>query len=224
MAAVYLDLYCERVAPGLWGEPLNTVTNLGFLLAAALLLRRYRVAYDGDLRRGWDRLLLIALLATIGLGSSLWHLTAQGWAMWADVLPILAFISVYLLVFLVRIAGLGPLPALGLFLVYHAFNSGMQAALPADTLNGSIFYLPTWIALVLMTGYLKLHADPRWRPHAQATALLLISLAFRTMDRAVCGVWPVGTHFLWHLLNAWLLYLLVRAALDAGRSTVPASS
>ena len=30
----YVDGYCERVAPGLWGEPLNAVTNLAFVLAA----------------------------------------------------------------------------------------------------------------------------------------------------------------------------------------------
>ncbi len=214
---MYLDLYCERTAPGLWGEPLNTLTNLGFLLAAYLLFRRYRAQYGGDLHRGWDRLLLIALLAAIGLGSGLWHLTAQSWAMWADVLPILIFISVYLLVFLVRMAGLGPISALGLFLLYHAVNSGVQAALPADTLNGSIFYLPTWTCLALMTGYLALRGDPRWRPHAQAAVLFLVSLAFRTADLAVCTVWPLGTHFLWHLLNAWLLYLLVRVALDTGQ-------
>ena len=39
--------------------------------------------------------------------------------MLADVLPIAGFISVFLLVFLVRVAGLGRLPALSLFLLYH---------------------------------------------------------------------------------------------------------
>jgi hypothetical protein len=30
----YVDGYCERVAPGLWGEPLNAVSNIAFLVAA----------------------------------------------------------------------------------------------------------------------------------------------------------------------------------------------
>ncbi len=32
-----LDFYCERVAPGLWGEPLNAISNGAFWLAALWL-------------------------------------------------------------------------------------------------------------------------------------------------------------------------------------------
>jgi hypothetical protein len=40
-----------------------------------------------------------------------------------------------------------------------------------------------------------------------------MSLIFRSIDMAVCPELPLGTHFLWHLLNAVVLYLLLRAAL-----------
>ncbi len=33
-----IDLYCERLGPGLWAEPLNAVTNLAFILAGILLI------------------------------------------------------------------------------------------------------------------------------------------------------------------------------------------
>jgi hypothetical protein len=33
----YVDNYCERVAPGLWGEPANALTNVAFLIACGLL-------------------------------------------------------------------------------------------------------------------------------------------------------------------------------------------
>ncbi|MEV7092760.1 hypothetical protein AB0M80_07920 [Amycolatopsis sp. NPDC051045] len=32
----YVDGYCERVAPGLWGEPLDSLSNFAFLVAAVL--------------------------------------------------------------------------------------------------------------------------------------------------------------------------------------------
>jgi hypothetical protein len=211
----YLDIYCERTAPGLWQEPLNTLTNLGFLIAAALLLRLYLRVYRGRQAQGWDRLLLIILLAAIGVGSGLWHLTAERWAMLADVLPIAGFISVFLLVFLLRIAGLGFLPALSLFLLYHAVNWGVQASLPPDFLNGSVFYLPTWMALVVMTFWLALKGHAQWQSYAWASGLFLVSLSLRTGDQAWCDTLPMGTHFIWHLLNALLLYLLVRALLQA---------
>ncbi len=210
-----LDLYCERTAPGLWQEPLNTLTNLGFLLAAALLLRHYLQVFRGRHDQGWDRLLLIALLAAIGVGSGLWHLTAERWAMLADVLPITAFISLFLLVFLVRLAGLGLLPTLSLFLLYHGVNWATQAVLPPDFLNGSVFYLPTWMALLLMTFWLAHKGYAQWQGYAWASGLFLVSLSLRTVDQAWCGVLPMGTHFVWHLLNALLLYLLVRGLLQS---------
>ncbi|POR43042.1 ceramidase domain-containing protein [Methylobacterium sp. V23] len=43
-------------------------------------------------------------------------------------------------------------------------------------------------------------------------ALFAISLGFRTLDRAVCPVWPLGTHAVWHLLNAGVLYGLIAVA------------
>jgi hypothetical protein len=45
------------------------------------------------------------------------------------------------------------------------------------------------------------------------TIVFLLSFTVRTLDAEVCSVLPVGTHFLWHLLNAILLYILVRAAI-----------
>jgi hypothetical protein len=46
-----------------------------------------------------------------------------------------------------------------------------------------------------------------------AAALFFVSLAFRTVDRAICGVFPLGAHFVWHLLNAVVLWLLLKTAI-----------
>ena len=32
-----VDNYCERLAPGFWGEPINAFTNLAFLIAAIII-------------------------------------------------------------------------------------------------------------------------------------------------------------------------------------------
>ncbi|WP_349367359.1 hypothetical protein [Salinarimonas sp.] len=56
-------------------------------------------------------------------------------------------------------------------------------------------------------------------PHEAGTALLVAaavfatSLVFRSIDVAICGWLPMGTHFLWHVLNAVVLFVLVRAAI-----------
>ncbi len=40
---------------------------------------------------------------------------------------------------------------------------------------------------------------------AIGAGLLIVSLTFRTLDGPLCDSLPVGTHFLWHLLNATML-------------------
>ena len=44
-----------------------------------------------------------------------------------------------------------------------------------------------------------------------AAAVFLASVVCRSVDRAVCDAFPVGTHFVWHLLNSVVLYLSMRA-------------
>lgn len=51
-----------------------------------------------------------------------------------------------------------------------------------------------------------------------------MSLTMRSIDNALCGSLPLGTHWLWHLLNALVLYLLLRAAASGERPAVTASS
>ena len=208
----YIDLYCERTAAGLWGEPLNALTNLAFLLAAWRLWRS-----EVWRRGGADLRLLVLLLAAIGIGSGVWHFTAQRWAMWADVLPIMFFIGVYVLVFLSRVARLsGGMTAI-LFLLFLAVHGGLAWTVPRDALNGSVLYLPAVAAVWLMPAYLRFTERPEWRPFALAAGLLALSVGLRSVDRFLCAALPTGTHFLWHLLNAAVLYLLLRAGFSASR-------
>jgi hypothetical protein len=41
----------------------------------------------------------------------------------------------------------------------------------------------------------------------------MLSFTARTLDAKLCTAFPIGTHFMWHLLNAVLLYILVRIAI-----------
>ena len=197
--------YCERTSDGFWGEPFNAITNLAFIIAALLLVVRFS-RLRLPMHRAFDVLLLISLLFAIGVGSFLWHTLATPWSAWADVIPILLFISVYLLAYLIRIAAFGWLPVLGGFVLFHLFNTGLQMLLPADTLNGSIFYLPTLVALLMMGLYSRHRQHPEAGGLLFAGGLFILSVLLRTLDFTLCALWPVGTHFIWHLLNAYLLF------------------
>jgi len=57
-----------------------------------------------------------------------------------------------------------------------------------------------------------------------AVMIFTVSLALRTIDLAACETFPVGTHFLWHLLNAAVLYVLLRTAIKESGSETAASA
>ncbi|MBT6284482.1 MAG: hypothetical protein HOI96_04805, partial [Rhodospirillaceae bacterium] len=50
-----------------------------------------------------------------------------------------------------------------------------------------------------------------------AAAIFAASLTFRTVDAPICAAVPIGTHFMWHLLNGCVLFIVVRALVLFGR-------
>lgn len=69
--------YCERTGPGLWAEPLNAVSNLAFVVAAVVVLRRLR-RIAAPAAPVSVVVLLVGLLPVIGVGSFIFH-TVAGW-------------------------------------------------------------------------------------------------------------------------------------------------
>ncbi|MEO1767090.1 ceramidase domain-containing protein [Thiobacter aerophilum] len=205
----YLPQYCERAQSGGLGEPVNTLTNLAFFLAAWWLWR------SPAWRGGPAIRLLVVLVAVIGAGSTLWHAIAQPWALWFDVLPIAVFMGVYLWLCLKNVAGFAPSTAAGLFTGFVAVEGVMAWLMPPDLLNGVGFYLPAVAALFTMGGWLAASGQRAGRALLGAAWLMLAAIGARLMDWAVCNFLPVGSHFLWHLLAAAALYLLVRATVPA---------
>jgi hypothetical protein len=196
-----VDGYCERLGPGLWAEPLNAVTNLAFILAAAVMWPRVR---------GIGRV-LAAILAMIGIGSGLFHTVAQVWAGLADVVPIALFILFYLYAVNRHVWGLGPRAALVgtvLFVPYAALATPLlQALVPG--LGGSAAYASVDVLIWLYALALVRRAPATARGLALGAAILALSIAARAADMPLCAVWPYGTHFLWHLLNALMLGLMI---------------
>ncbi|MFO1105589.1 MAG: ceramidase domain-containing protein [Amaricoccus sp.] len=211
-----VNLYCERTDAGFWSEPVNALSNAAFLVAALVCWRMF-----GD-RRDPGARLLVLLLAAIGVGSFLFHTVAEAWAGLADVLPILVFVLLYLGLATVRFFGLpvwaGAVAAAS-FLPFAALVSGLATRLFGG-LNGSEGYLPVLVALALYALALRRRAPATAGRLAMGAGLFAISLGFRTLDADLCPVFPLGTHFLWHLLNAvllgWMIATLVRHEARSG--------
>ncbi len=210
-----IDLYCERTEPSFWSEPANALTNAAFLIAAAAALWCWR---RGGGRDG-AALALTGVVAGVGAGSFTFHTVATRGALYADVIPIAVFIYGYLLLALRRFLGL---PLAGAAAVLFAYIAGAQALswlAPPRALNGSIDYVPALVALIAVA----CAARGRRRGLGLAALIFTVSLALRSVDLAVCDAFPLGTHFMWHLLNAAVLYVLLRTAMiGTAKETAPA--
>ncbi len=202
-----VDGYCERLTPGYWAEPVNAVTNMAFLVAAALMWRRTEGL---PLAR-----VMVLVLAAIGVGSYLFHTHANRATGVMDVIPIVLFILLYIFAASRDFLGLAPWQA-GLatlaFLPYAAATVPLWAMIPG--LGSSAGYAPVPVLILFYAWLLRTRAPATARGLATGAGLLVLSLVFRTLDEPLCGVWPVGTHFLWHLLNAvmlgWMINVYVR--------------
>ncbi len=197
-----IDIYCERTGPAFWAEPINALTNLCFLLAALILYVQAR--QNRGLSK--DTGLLIALIVAIGIGSALFHTYATRTAMLADVLPIFFFQLAFLVIFSRQVIGLSHVMTFRLFMVYVLLTI-LSGYVPRDWLNGSLSYLPAFLFLLGFGIYHAGFAREKSRLLLIASGIFLLSLTFRSVDLLLCSRFEIGTHFLWHVLNAVVLYL-----------------
>jgi hypothetical protein len=230
----HVFLYCERgTNEALWAEPINAISNAGFFLAALifwqLLLWRPRE------ERSADHYLFVALVFLIGLGSLAFHLYADEGTALADVIPIALFMLVYLGFALNRFLGVPPgwtvliavlfTGLVGAAMHVHCWDGGIglpgTVADAKPCLNGSMAYLPALGALIVI-GMVAAERHHKGAPYVLwAAVLFTVSIILRSVDFSFCDQVvidgrKVGTHFIWHLLNAVVIFLLLRASLETG--------
>jgi hypothetical protein len=212
-----VDIYCERLGPGFWAEPVNALTNLAFLIAAAAV---WPVVRDRAMGRA-----LALILAGIGLASGAFHTTGQVWAAIADSAAIAVFVLTYIHLANRDFLGLrGP----GLW-------AATAAALPAIAGLAALFglvpfvassavYAGVWGLIVLYGLGLLARAPATGRGLLIGAGILGVSIAARAADLPLCGALPLGTHFLWHILNAvmlgWMILVWHRHPVAGARAAV----
>jgi len=204
----------------LLAEPVNAITNAAFFVAAWYAWRDARALGRTDA----STRLLIALTVVIGIGSALFHTFATGWARVLDELPVLLLQLIYLWAYTRRVLGVRRWLAAGLMAAYLALALYCRGF--GHLLNGSLVYTPAML-MALGLGIAHWRRQPKLRLLLLgAAALLGAAVVLRTFDASVCAAFPLGTHFLWHLLVAGVVYLSLRALTTAStraeRSSAPA--
>jgi len=200
-----VDIYCERMDASFWAEPVNAVTNAAFILAGLYWLMRSSGQFE--------KTLSVTLIA-IGIGSFLFHTVAQRWAGLADVLPIFVFIALSTYGLFHRYLG-WPFwkcliaTLLTLFISISVIRYSFDAL--ALSLNGSENYFFAFVILLASSLMTRSRHPNSTRPLFAASGIFIVSLLCRTLDAQVCPILAIGTHFLWHILNALTLSLIILA-------------
>jgi hypothetical protein len=206
-----VDLYCERTDGSFWAEPANALTNAAFLIAAAAAFWSWRRAGGRD----GPALALIGVVVAVGLGSFTFHTVATRGAALADMIPIAVFIYGYLLLALRRFLRLSLGISAAILIVFAESAQALSWLAPPRALNGSIDYVPALVALIVVA---RAAQAPARRGLDIAVMLFAVSLALRSVDLAACEAFPLGTHFVWHMLNAAVLYVLLQTAIEAAEN------
>lgn len=206
-----IDIYCERLDAGWWAEPVNALTNLAFVIAGLIIVRHRQ--HPGPVL-GW-------LMVTIGIGSFLFHTHANRLTGLIDVTFIGVYLATYAWLWPRIVWHKGAMPqalsvaSLATFIVLATLlNQVIERAWP-EVPPG--VYTGAWL-YVMTLAILCNRRQPAARTWLWITAgLFLGSLTARQLDMPLCPV-TGGTHWLWHVLNAGVLYASARAMLAATKT------
>lgn len=208
----FIDIYCERLETGWMAEPLNVFSNAAFFIIVYfvwLVARREQVINKASL-------ILIGSVIIIGVNSTLFHISAMRWIGIADTLSILFFQIAFLILYARHVMKFSTI-GIGLILGLYVSMIVLASQLPYGTVNVPVSYFPA-LTLIFGLGIWHAHKCLRVRWGFLAAALLFgVSLTFRLLDIPLCDRVPIGLHFIWHILNAGVLYLLLRVYLCNAR-------
>ena len=166
--------------------------------------------------------MLIALAASVGIGSILWHTYATSLTLILDIVPILLFIIWYIWLYTRNVIGMRSLFAVA---SGAAFLIATFLVIPySHVLHGALVYSPGLVVtLVLGVWQVTQRMVARFTLLA-AAGVYMAALFFRTIDNEVCPVLPIGTHFLWHILIGLVTYLAMRCLILSTTTEVSAGS
>ncbi len=206
----HLDFYCERTDLNFWAEPTNALSNIFFVLAGFYILNRsLRVKNLNN--KAWLVFLSITIIA-VGVGSFLFHTFANVWSLYSDMIPILVFMAGYISFIFLKVFKINSFLTLLSVCAFITLTLYIDQSFLKLYFNGSTTYFPAW----LMTCFIAQALYPKEillsSKLYSATLLLAISILFRSIDNMFCNVIPVGTHHIWHMLNAVVLFTLLRGA------------
>jgi hypothetical protein len=201
--------YCESPIFSYFFEPLNTITNLFFMIVGYILIVQLKKGGKLDSKAVY----LSSLMILIGIGSFAWHFYRSNITLLADSIPIAVFVISYLYFYLAHITKKNIyrfLLFLGFF-IYTPILTILLNSYPLELFgNGGAGYIAAISYFLLLQFYNYINSVPVISKSLLVILVFLISIFARQIDMYVCEWLGFGTHFIWHILNSLVLYLMVK--------------
>ena len=201
-----LPIYCES-SSGFFQEPLNAITNLAFLIAAFFIYKKIR---KNKIKKP-EYYFALFFVISLGLSSFFWHSYGNNLSFGLDFF--LAGLFVLTAGFILVNNVIKNRFLTGSIILSFAFVGWILSSF-LPSFNAINYYLAGAILLIILLIWMRIKLGKSINKFLIVILILGFSLVLRSIDLAVCNFFPVGTHFLWHLLNALAIYLAIVFLMD----------
>jgi hypothetical protein len=198
-----MDFYCERTNQQIFNEPVNAISNIFFIIVSLSLIKILRKNQSNKIYY-----IQPILIFFIGIGSFLFHLNPNIITLYSDVIPIFLFSLSFIFFFNRDVININYLNNALLFLLFFFLFLFITPKLNYEILNGSEFYFANYFFLTMYTIWLYFKKSDFFQLLLLGFIFFNLSILLRSLDNHICEYFSIGTHFLWHFLNAYLLKIL----------------
>ena len=198
-----MDFYCERTNNQIFDEPINAISNVFFIIVSISLFKILR-------KNQSDKIYYVQpiLIFFIGIGSFLFHLKPNLITLYLDIIPIFLFSLSFIFLFNRNVINISNLNSALLFILFLTLLLFITPKLKYEILNGSEFYFANYFFLAMYTIWLYFKKSDFFQLLFLGFIFFNLSILLRSIDNHICNYLSIGTHFLWHFLNAYLLKIL----------------
>ena len=198
-----MDFYCERTNNQIFNEPINAISNIFFIIVSISLFKILR-------KNQSDKIYYVQpiLIFLIGIGSFLFHLKPNLITLYSDIIPIFLFSLSFIFLFNRNVINISNLNSALLFILFFTLLLFITPKLKYEILNGSEFYFANYFFLAMYTIWLYFKKSDFFQLLFLGFIFFNLSILLRSIDNHICNYLSIGTHFLWHFFNAYLLKIL----------------
>ena len=150
-------------------------------------------------------IILIALMVILGLGSLAWHSYRSVPTLLLDEIPIYIFFifsGYFLTQSLVKNHKLTVIILASTAVIYYLIFAYIPGI---NILNGVLKYVFAFLSFLILSIFVVRKLGSGYN-FTTPLIILAISIIFRSIDLFICPIFSIGTHFIWHILNAVAMY------------------